>query len=119
MAVGVIVPAAGRGSRLGSAENKIWLEVGGRSLLAWSLEAFHGHPSIDCIVVAGAEHELDRLRDASSAYDKVAAVVAGGSTRAESVWRGLIALPAVCDTVLVHDAARPAQVGRWPRRPSA
>jgi 2-C-methyl-D-erythritol 4-phosphate cytidylyltransferase/2-C-methyl-D-erythritol 2,4-cyclodiphosphate synthase len=108
MAVGVIVPAAGRGSRLGSAENKIWLVAAGRPLIAWSLLAFQTHPAIDSIVVAGAAHELDRLRDVCAGFDKVGWVVEGGSTRAESVRNGLAALLESCDLVLVHDAARPA-----------
>lgn len=108
MAVGVVVPAAGRGSRLGSAENKIWLEIDGRPLIAWVLGAFQNHPRIDYIVVVGAAHELDRLRTHTAEVSKVAAIVTGGATRAESVGNGLAALPPDCEYVLVHDAARPA-----------
>jgi 2-C-methyl-D-erythritol 4-phosphate cytidylyltransferase/2-C-methyl-D-erythritol 2,4-cyclodiphosphate synthase len=108
MAVGVVVPAAGRGSRFGSSENKIWVEIGGQPIFAWSLAAFQAHPRVDHIVVVGTADELERLRSACIVFDKIAAVVAGGSSRAESVGNGLAALPAGCDIVLVHDAARPA-----------
>lgn len=108
MTVGVVIPAAGRGSRFGSADNKIWLELGGRPLIAWSLTAFQDHPRIDHIVVVGAAHELDRLKAGTAGFSKVCAVVGGGASRAESVGRGLVALPMCCEYALVHDAARPA-----------
>jgi 2-C-methyl-D-erythritol 4-phosphate cytidylyltransferase/2-C-methyl-D-erythritol 2,4-cyclodiphosphate synthase len=108
MAVGVVVPAAGRGSRLGNSENKIWLRIDGWPLIAWVLHAFQSHPRIDHIVLVGAAHELDRLRIQTAGFSKVAAIVTGGPTRAESVGNGLAALPPDCEFVLVHDAARPA-----------
>lgn len=106
--VGVIIPAAGRGTRYGSAENKIWEQVGGRSLLEWTLEAFENHPRVAAMVLVGAPDELPRLETAARAFSKVTALVAGGSTRSESVRNGLHELPRTCDLVLVHDAARPA-----------
>ncbi len=103
-----VVPAAGRGTRFGSPHNKIWADLGGRTVLSWTLSALHSHPEIDAIVLVGAVEELDRLRDEAAGLGKVAAVVAGGSTRQESVGNGLMALPEACELVLVHDAARPA-----------
>jgi 2-C-methyl-D-erythritol 4-phosphate cytidylyltransferase/2-C-methyl-D-erythritol 2,4-cyclodiphosphate synthase len=103
----LVVPAAGRGSRFGSAENKIWAELAGRPVLAWALAPFQDHPEIKEIVIAGAEEELDRLRDAAAAFPKVSAVVRGGATRPESVGLGLAAMSGTCDIILVHDAARP------------
>ncbi len=108
MTVAAIVPAAGRGARFGGSENKIWSEIGGRPLIAWTLSALDTHPGIDSLVVVGAEEELDRLRQAAATLEKPARVVSGGATRAESVLRGLESLDAEAQTVLVHDAARPA-----------
>ncbi len=105
--VGVIVPAAGRGARFGSSENKIWATIGGRTVLEWTLSAFQSHAGIDTIVLVGASDEIPRLRDAAAAFEKVSVVIPGGATRAESVRNGVYALPAECDLVLVHDAARP------------
>lgn len=107
MRVGAVVPAAGHGTRFGSAENKIWASIGGRTLLEWTLTALQSHPRIDGIVLVGAQDELERLRESAAAFEKVFAVVAGGATRQESVGRGLAALPEACEIVLVHDAARP------------
>lgn len=106
--VGVVVPAAGRGTRYGSARNKIWTEALGRPLIEWSVRAFDRHPSVAHIVVVGADDELDVLRTALSRFGKVRRVVGGGATRAQSVGNGLRALPDECDVALVHDAARPA-----------
>jgi 2-C-methyl-D-erythritol 4-phosphate cytidylyltransferase/2-C-methyl-D-erythritol 2,4-cyclodiphosphate synthase len=106
--VGVVVPAAGRGSRFGSPENKVWSSVAGRTVLEWTLSTFQAHPEVDVIVVVGAAEEVERLQEATSSFGKVTAVVAGGASRQESVGNGLVALPAGCDVVLVHDAARPA-----------
>ncbi len=77
-------------------------------MLEWTLTVFQTHPRLQHIVLVGASDELDRLRAAAAPFDKVTAVVAGGASRQESVGNGLSALPAACDYVLVHDAARPA-----------
>src|SRR5215510_15371489 len=103
---GVVVPAAGRGQRFGSRENKIWALIGGRTVLEWTLSAFQSHPSVDAIVIACAEEELGRLKDAARKFTKVGAVVPGGATRQESVANGMAALPDECSTIIVHDAAR-------------
>jgi 2-C-methyl-D-erythritol 4-phosphate cytidylyltransferase len=102
----VVVPAAGRGTRFGNAENKIWAVVAGRTVLEWTLSAFQSHPVVDAIVIAGAAGELNRLRATALGFAKVLSVVEGGSTRQESVANGLNALPQNCDIVLVHDAAQ-------------
>lgn len=115
---GLVLAAAGRGSRFADAlgkcqdpstgENKIWASLGQRPLLEWTLEAFQDHPEIQTIVVVGAAGELNRLRTTAEAFSKVSAVVRGGASRAESVGNGLRALPPECEIALVHDAARPA-----------
>jgi 2-C-methyl-D-erythritol 4-phosphate cytidylyltransferase/2-C-methyl-D-erythritol 2,4-cyclodiphosphate synthase len=105
--VGAIIPAAGQARRFGSAENKIWATLGGRSVLEWTLAAFSAHPQIACVALVANPEELDRVRAAAAPFNKVTAVTAGGATRTASVRNGLEALPADLDLVLVHDAARP------------
>lgn len=106
--VGVVVPAAGRGARFGSSTNKIWTCALGRPLIEWAVGAFDRHPAVDHIVVAGARSELSDLHATLRQFTRVREIVEGGATRAESVANGLRALPADCEIVLVHDAARPA-----------
>jgi 2-C-methyl-D-erythritol 4-phosphate cytidylyltransferase len=81
---------------------KAFVAVGGRPLLAHAAGRFLDHPGVrDVVVVAPAAL-------VASAADLVphAAVVPGGSTRQESVARGLAAVATDVEAVLVHDAAR-------------
>ncbi|HLH81435.1 MAG TPA: 2-C-methyl-D-erythritol 4-phosphate cytidylyltransferase [Chthonomonas sp.] len=105
--VGVIIPAAGQARRFTSGNNKIWAELAGRSLLQHVLAVFETHPRVGTIVVVAGATERDAVEDVAKDYKKVHRVVVGGATRAESVYQGLEALPAACEYVLVHDAARP------------
>ncbi len=104
---GAVVVAAGRGSRMGAADNKVYLPLAGRSVLARTLEAFERCGAVETIVVVAARGEeakaAEAVREAGAA--KVAAVVPGGAERQDSVYAGLAALSA--DGALVHDAARP------------
>jgi 2-C-methyl-D-erythritol 4-phosphate cytidylyltransferase / 2-C-methyl-D-erythritol 2,4-cyclodiphosphate synthase len=109
-----IVVAAGSSSRMGGID-KLGLEVGGRPVLAWSLDAVAAAPEVHRIVVVVAE---PRRRDVESAPwlpEKVVAVVGGGARRQESVHAGFAALAALAKAggplqdrvLLVHDGARP------------
>jgi 2-C-methyl-D-erythritol 4-phosphate cytidylyltransferase/2-C-methyl-D-erythritol 2,4-cyclodiphosphate synthase len=104
-----LIPAAGRGARFGSPENKVFAELLGRPLLGWTLEAFARCAAVDSVVLVGAEGDLARLREIGDAWGggKVTAVVAGGADRQASVRAGLAALPAGAEYVVVHDGARP------------
>jgi 2-C-methyl-D-erythritol 4-phosphate cytidylyltransferase len=103
------VVAAGRGERLGDERPKAFVRLGGRVLLAESLERLDGSPWIDAIVVVAPPEweEAVIVLAEELAAGKVAAAVTGGATRAESVRAGLAEVPDGVDVVLVHDAARP------------
>lgn len=104
-----IVVAAGDGARLGADRPKAFVKLGGRMLLSHSVELLDDHPAIDGVVLVvpeGWEEPATLLADDLIA-GKVAAAVAGGATRAESVACGLAAVPDDADVILVHDAARP------------
>ena len=107
--VWVILVGAGAGDRMGADRPKAFIRFRGRTLLASSLAVFDDHPSVDgivCVVPEGYEDRATLVVDDLLA-DKVAAAVAGGSTRAASVAEGLASLPERAAYVLVHDAARP------------
>ena len=109
-----IIAAGGRGSRLGAEVPKFELELGGKPLLAYSLEAFQAAPSIETIVLVVPPDRLQtwassRLRELG--VSKPVVTVAGGATRRRSVGLGLQALAAESGVVLVHDAARPLVTG--------
>ncbi|HEX6725212.1 MAG TPA: 2-C-methyl-D-erythritol 4-phosphate cytidylyltransferase [Gaiella sp.] len=104
-----ILVAAGAGERLGSDRPKAFAGLAGRPLLAESLERLDASEWIDAIVVAappGWEEPAILLAEELVA-SKVAAVVAGGASRAESVRIALAEVPEDALVVLVHDAARP------------
>jgi 2-C-methyl-D-erythritol 4-phosphate cytidylyltransferase len=104
-----ILVAAGAGSRLGGERPKAFVGLGGRPLLAESLERLDGSDWIDAIVVAAAPdwEEPAILLAEELVASKVSAVVTGGATRAESVRNALAEVPADALVVIVHDAARP------------
>jgi 2-C-methyl-D-erythritol 4-phosphate cytidylyltransferase len=104
-----VVVAAGSGTRLGADRPKAFVKLCGRLLLTHTVELLDEHPAVDGIVLVvpeGWEEPTTLLAD-DLAAGKVAAAVAGGRTRAESVAAGLAEVPADVDVVLVHDAARP------------
>jgi 2-C-methyl-D-erythritol 4-phosphate cytidylyltransferase len=105
---GVIVTAAGRSERFGTAQSKLLALLGGRTVLEHSLLAVRAAlPEARLVVTAPAEHLAAFAAAAAKAVPGGAAVVAGGASRQESVARGLAALAAGVTHVLVHDAARP------------
>jgi 2-C-methyl-D-erythritol 4-phosphate cytidylyltransferase len=104
-----VVVAAGQGERLGVDRPKAFANLGGRVLLAESLERLDASDWIDAIVVVappGWEEPSILLAEELSA-GKVSACVAGGATRTESVRAGVAEVPEEALVVLVHDAARP------------
>jgi 2-C-methyl-D-erythritol 4-phosphate cytidylyltransferase len=109
MSVWAIVAAAGRGDRLGADVPKAFVRLGGRVLLAESLERLDRSPRVDAIVVtAPPEWEEPAILLAEElAADKVVSVVTGGGTRGASVAAGLAEVGDDAEAVLVHDAARP------------
>ena len=107
--VAAIVPAAGRGERLGPGAPKALRLLGGVPLLVHTVRALLAARSVDLVVVAGPPDDVAGVRSALAGYALGAevVVVAGGATRQQSVAAALATLPADVDVVLVHDAARP------------
>lgn len=109
--VGALVPAAGRGERLGPGAPKALRTLGGEALLVHAVRALRAAPSVGAVVVAAPPGEEPAFAALLDGLDAV--VVAGGADRQESVRLALAALPPDVEHVLVHDAARclvPAQV---------
>jgi len=104
-----LIPAGGVGARVGSLTPKQFLALGDGPILAATLRHFARHPAIGAIVVAAPHAFLGRARRAARGLGRRAeiTVVAGGSTRQESVWLALQAAPADTALVVVHDAVRP------------
>jgi 2-C-methyl-D-erythritol 4-phosphate cytidylyltransferase len=107
--VWAVVAAGGRGERLGSDRPKAFARLGGRPLLAESLERLESSGWIDFIVIAApAEWEEPAILLAEElGAGKVSSVVTGGASRSESVREALAEVADDAAVVLVHDAARP------------
>lgn len=108
--VGVIIAAAGSGTRMGGGISKQFRNVGGMPVLSRAAAAFDAHPYIDEIVVVTRADSIELCRAemlAPYGFSKIKGVFEGGKTRQESVYQGLSALSDDTELVLVHDGARP------------
>jgi 2-C-methyl-D-erythritol 4-phosphate cytidylyltransferase len=106
---GVVVVAAGKGSRMGSTESKQYLLMDHKPILVHTLEVFQQIAEVSSIVLVVGEGDESRCSQYTEQYklSKVSAILSGGSERQASVLKGLRALPADTDWVLVHDGVRP------------
>ncbi|HEX5567900.1 MAG TPA: 2-C-methyl-D-erythritol 4-phosphate cytidylyltransferase [Streptomyces sp.] len=109
-----VIPAAGRGVRLGRGAPKALRPLGGTPMLIHAVRAVARARTVSLVVVvappdgaAAVRTLLDEHPLPDSAASAEVMVVPGGETRQESVARGLAALPDDVTVVLVHDAARP------------
>ncbi len=104
-----MIAAAGSGERLGIDRPKAFAALGGRPLLAESIDRLDRCELVDAIVVAAPAgwEEPSILLAEELAASKVVACVTGGASRAESVAAALVEVPEEALVVLVHDAARP------------
>ena len=105
----VLIMAAGAGERFAGKEPKIFCPISKRPVIVWSAERFARHREVDSIIAVVAPGHETRVREVLSDHHvgKISDVVAGGSTRQESVRLGLEGLDGVYETVLIHDAGRP------------
>lgn len=104
--LGVIIVAGGVGNRMGAEVPKQFLEIGGKTILEYTLRAFLDKALEVVVVLPCDQHE--RWRDICTKRGLAGThkVSSGGATRFESVKCGLAAL-GECDLVAVHDGVRP------------
>jgi 2-C-methyl-D-erythritol 4-phosphate cytidylyltransferase len=106
--VGVIVAAAGRGTRIGGDLPKQFLPLQGVPILLRAVRPFASHPDVAQVVVVLAPADAESPPAFLAEMEGEAlAITAGGRERSDSVAAGLRALQAGCEIVLVHDGARP------------
>ena len=108
--VGVVIPAAGMGRRLGGVR-KPFLELAGTPVLERTLAPFLAHPRVGWIALALAPEELADppawLRRTTERSAPAVLLCAGGAERGDSVRAAIAAIPVEAAVLLVHDAARP------------
>jgi 2-C-methyl-D-erythritol 4-phosphate cytidylyltransferase len=104
-----IILAGGSGERFGDPRGKQFVDLCGLPLMSWSIMAFDRAPSIGHLVVVYPVDRLDDVREVLSQltlrHDVTLATA--GATRQDSVFSGLIAMPAQYRYVAIHDGARP------------
>ncbi|PJJ73049.1 2-C-methyl-D-erythritol 4-phosphate cytidylyltransferase/2-C-methyl-D-erythritol 2,4-cyclodiphosphate synthase [Diaminobutyricimonas aerilata] len=109
-ALGIIIVAAGSGTRLGRREPKAFVSLAGRSILAHALEGVLQLAEPARIVIVAPRSRLDAadavVAQVAGAARGYVSVVSGGESRQASVAAGLAALGEAPRVVLVHDAAR-------------
>jgi len=108
MKVGAIIPAAGRGKRIGASIPKQFLEIQGRPLLHHTLTVFASCKLIDYVVLVMPRADVNEVgKDWMNKYKIVQEVVVGGEQRQDSVYNGFNSLEKGTDIVVVHDGVRP------------
>ena len=103
---GAVIVAAGSASRMGGID-KVMADLGGEPMILRTVRAFQNCDAIASIVIVTREDLIQPIAGLCRDMKKVVAVVAGGSSRQESVHLGLNALPKGTKLAAVHDGARP------------
>ena len=108
MRTGMIVLAGGVGKRIGRPFPKQFLLLGGKPLIVHVLEKARAIDAIERVVITCPEAHLDETRQliANHGFDDRFKCIVGGSSRQESVYKGLLEL-VDADSVVVHEAVRP------------
>ncbi|RDU34884.1 2-C-methyl-D-erythritol 4-phosphate cytidylyltransferase [Neobacillus piezotolerans] len=104
----VILPAAGRGKRMGAGINKLLLELDGVPVLIHTLLVFENDENCKAMILAVNPDERDEMEGLLNRYKikKPVKFALGGAERQQSVFNGLKEAGGE-GLVLVHDAARP------------
>lgn len=107
--VTAIIVAAGRGKRMNSDKNKVFMMLGNQPILLYSVLTFSACTVVDKIVVVAASDEVEYVEGLleNTAGVKNWQVVIGGSERQYSIANALKSVSEKTDLILVHDAARP------------
>ncbi len=104
-----IVLAAGKGKRFTSKIPKLFLSLGGKPVISFSLSVLNRHPKVSEIIVVASAESKKKLEEVIRKYriNKVQKIVLGGKERQDSVLSGLRSISRDADYVLIHDGARP------------
>lgn len=111
MTVAIII-AGGVGSRMGADVPKQFVQVNGKPVLFYTLEAFERHPMVDAIELVLIDGWEDTVWAYARKYgiSKLKWIVKGGATGQESIRNGVFGLEGKCaadDVVIIHDGIRP------------
>jgi len=103
---GAVIVAAGNASRMGGID-KVMAQLQEEPMIRRTVRAFQECDAVSEIVIVTREDLIGTISELCVSYDKVTAVVKGGSSRQESVELGLYALSNKIKLAAIHDGARP------------
>lgn len=108
-----IIVAAGKGTRMGPATDKLFLQVAGRPVIAHTWQRFDAVTCIDEIILVVRDGLQDAFRELAATIrpQKSYRLVVGGLERQNSVWHGLESLSPASELVAIQDGARPCTSG--------
>ena len=110
-----ILLSGGVGTRLGSETPKQYIEVEGKPILAYTMEAMEASPLIDGIIVVAAEEWKKHVEALAKTYGitKFLSVAPAGANRQRSCFAGLLEAERLggCENAVIHDAVRPFVTG--------
>jgi 2-C-methyl-D-erythritol 4-phosphate cytidylyltransferase len=110
MEVVALIPAAGKGKRMGGSMEKQFFLLDGKSILAHTLSPFEASSRVDRIIIIAPAQSISHCWKKivrPFEYKKVSQIIKGGQYRQDSVRMGLEAIEGSCDLVMIHDGARP------------
>lgn len=113
--IGVIIPAAGKGKRMGGTTPKQYMDVDGEPMIAKTFKCFANLEIIDEILIVTEKSQIENCRNilasnlSEGQLNKLVGLVPGGAERQESIYKALDFLKKENhpDYLLIHDAARP------------
>lgn len=108
---GAVIVAAGSASRMGGID-KVMAPLDGEPMIVKTVRAFQQCDAIREIVIVTRQDLLVPIMDLCHGFDKVQIVITGGSSRPESVEKGLNALSDKVKLAAIHDGARPLVTGQ-------
>jgi 2-C-methyl-D-erythritol 4-phosphate cytidylyltransferase len=111
--VAAIIVAAGKGVRMGTGADKLFLEVAGRPIVAHTWQRFDEAKCIDEIILVVRDEMQKVFKELAARFlfQKPFRITVGGVERQDSVWNGLETLLPQTEIVAIHDAARPCTSG--------
>ena len=109
MKIGVIIPAAGKGTRMKTDKYKQFMDLKGKPILVHTLKLFDKIDDLDDIITVVPEEKVDYCKnEIINKYNLPnIKVISGGRTRKESVYFGLKTFSQEIDYVIIHDGVRP------------
>lgn len=106
--VTAVILVAGNSTRYGQNRNKNFEMIHGKTVITYSLDAFHQNNYIDHIIIGAKKEEIPIIKEIiqKEEFNKPINIVIGGNSRQETVYHCIQETDA--DIVIIHDGARPA-----------